>query len=270
MPRTTRWWTVATSYRSDVPRERVLGRAQIGDVVQQGERAFTDHASEQAAASERTCRDLAQPLHYLGYDGQGLTPELARRLHQMIDACERAERPVVVRRTFLPSEVRLPGNDIATHLADAVEVVLFAATLGHGVDQELRRLAVTDPLGQVLFDAAATAAVERLADKTEADIRLEAAERGLYCSWRFSPGYGDLPLDVQPQILAMLNASRRAGITLTPSNLMVPTKSVTAIVGLHPVPQPGLASTCAVCQLAEHCSLRARGLSCRGPFSGSE
>ncbi len=187
-------------------------------------------------------------LRYLGYGGQQITPELADRIEELSERVDVVSRPTVVQRTFLPAEVRFPGQDLARHLSGAVEVVLFAATIGHGVDRELRRLSMTDPLGQVIFDAAATAAVEHLADKAEATIRASAAERGLFCSWRYSPGYGDLPLDVQPEFLAMIDAARRAGITLTPSNLMVPTKSVTAIVGIHPTPQPRPASPCDVCE----------------------
>ena len=206
----------------------------------------------------------SEVLRYLGYGGQEVDAELLARIDAMRTRCEEVCRPAVVERSFDASELPLdlPGNDIAKHLRGAVEVVLFAATLGHAVDQELRRLAVADPVGQVVFDAVATDAIERLANKVEANIRLRAAERGLFCSWRFSPGYGDLPLDVQPAFLQVLNASRRLGITLTASNLMVPTKSVTAIVGVHLEPQPGLASSCAVCQLAEFCALRAKGARC--------
>lgn len=204
-------------------------------------------------------------LRYLGYRGQDLAPELETRIDDMRDRCVEIARPAVVQYAFAMDALplKLPGNDIAAHLSNAVEVVLFAATLGHAVDRELRRLAVVDPVGQLVFDAAATDAIERLADKTEAHIRSDAAARGLYCSWRFSPGYGDLPLEVQPALLTVLNATRRLGITLTESNLMVPTKSVTAIVGLHSTPQPGLASSCSVCQLAEFCELRQRGVACR-------
>lgn len=201
----------------------------------------------------------------MGYSGQKLAPELKDRVDAAIARCSEVARPAHVVHAFAASELplSLPGEDIAAHLAGAVEVALFAATLGHGVDQELRRLAVADPVGQVIFDAAATDAIEREADRVEAGIRSAAADKGLFCSWRFSPGYGDLPLDVQSALLGVLNASRRLGITLTPSNLMVPTKSVTAIVGLHPTPQPGLASSCSVCSLAEFCALRARGARCR-------
>lgn len=205
-------------------------------------------------------------LRYLGYRGQEITPELNERMVAMSDRCEAVARPASVVQAYSAKSLplSLPGSDIAKHLRDAREVVLFAVTIGHDVDKELRRLGVVDPVGQVLFDAAATAAIEREADRVEARIRADAAERGMFCSWRFSPGYGDLPLDVQPAFLQVLNATRRLGITLTPNNLMVPTKSVTAIVGIHPTPQPGLASSCSVCQLAEFCSLRSRGTTCGG------
>ena len=206
----------------------------------------------------------SEVLRYLGYGGQEVDSELLARIDAMKKLCEEVSHPAMVERAFGVNElpVDLPGNDIAEHLVGAIEVVFFAATLGHGVDRELRKLAVVDPVGQVVFDAVATDAIERLANKTEAAIRLHAAQRGLFCSWRFSPGYGDLPLDIQPAFLQVLNASRRLGITLTASNLMVPTKSVTALVGVHRTAQPGLASSCAVCQLAEFCSLRANGLRC--------
>ncbi len=205
-------------------------------------------------------------LRYLGHADQAITPELEARIDAMVARCEEIARPALVSRTFAADQLplELPGNDIARHLAGAVEVVLLAVTLGHEVDRELRRLSFVDPLGQVLLDAAATWMVEREVDRAEAQVRLDAAGRGLFCSWRFSPGYGDLPLDVQGSLLAVLNAQRRLGITLTASNLMVPTKSVTAIVGVHPTPQPGLASSCAVCSLAEFCVLRERGVTCRG------
>lgn len=207
----------------------------------------------------------AEVLRYLGYRGQELTPTVRACVDEMDARCEEVARPEAIWESFSPATVNLPGTDIARHLANAVAVVLMAVTLGHGIDRELRKLSLVDPFRQLVFDAAATAAVERLADKTEAAIRAAAWERGLYCDWRFSPGYGDLPLEVQSDLLTRLNATRRLGITLTESNLMIPTKSVTAIVGFHTTPQPGLASSCDVCALSPHCALRERGTSCRAP-----
>ena len=220
--------------------------------------------------------DRSEVLRYLGYHGQGLSNELGDRIDDTVAHCLAVARPRATLASFAVRAVtddaveleactlRLTGHDIAAHLADAREVVLFAATLGADVDRELRRLSLTDPLGQVVFDSVATALVERAADAAEARARAYAASQGAFTSWRFSPGYGDLPLDVQSSFLAVLDATRQLGITLTPSNLMVPTKNVTAIVGIHPSPQPGLESSCSICALADFCTIRQTGRTCRG------
>ena len=46
---------------------------------------------------------------------------------------------------------------------------------------------------------------------------------------RRSPGYGELPLELSREILTKLDATRRLGVSLTESLLLVPTKSVTAL-----------------------------------------
>ena len=49
---------------------------------------------------------------------------------------------------------------------------------------------------------------------------------------RFSPGYGDLPLAMQREVMDALDCGRTVGITLSDSLLMTPSKSVTAIIGM--------------------------------------
>ena len=123
-----------------------------------------------------------------------------------------------------------------------------------------------------MLDAAASAAVEAAADALNAEVEHRAAAANLLCTWRFSPGYGDLPLDAQPGLLAALNATRLCGITATPTNLLMPTKSVTALVGLFPqaadadgrnqagqTARPDARPACATCRFASGCSLRAPG-----------
>jgi cobalamin-dependent methionine synthase I len=48
---------------------------------------------------------------------------------------------------------------------------------------------------------------------------------------RYSPGYGDWNLDVQPEILATLD-SGRIRLTSNISHILIPEKSVTAIIGI--------------------------------------
>ena len=223
-----------------------------------------------------TSVDRQEVLRYLGYHGQELSDELYGRIDSVTASCLEIAKPRATIAVYPVQDVRadevlldsctlrLTGSDIAGHLYDATQVALFAATLGHGVDRELRRLSLTDALGQVIFDSVATALVERAADAANAHIRAYAASLGAFTSWRFSPGYGDLPLAIQGDFLRAIDAGRQLGITLTPSNLMVPTKSVTAVVGIHPTPQPGLESSCSICSLAEFCTIRATGRTCRG------
>ncbi len=82
------------------------------------------------------------------------------------------------------------------------------------------------------LDAAGTAAVEAFCDLLCARWRDEFAAEGRHIRPRFSPGYGDLPLEAQRTLLTLLDSQRKAGITLTDALLMVPSKSVSAIVGI--------------------------------------
>lgn len=207
-----------------------------------------------------------QTLSFLGHTTQEIDDALLRRIDEACAQVTADARARFAVRTFAPEELGFlfEGDDIARHLAGAREVSLFVVTLGLGVDRTLRLLASCDPLGQVVYDAAASAAVERLADAVEAWLRARIRERGLHPSWRFSPGYGDLPLSVQPRLLAAVDATRLCGVTLTDSYLMVPTKSVSAIVGAHTEPQPGIADSCAICALSGVCGMRSRGVTCRG------
>ena len=59
------------------------------------------------------------------------------------------------------------------------------------------------------------------------------SEKGVLLRPRFSPGYGDLPLEVQKDIFSLLECHKRIGVSLNESLLMSPSKSVTAFVGLE-------------------------------------
>ena len=75
-----------------------------------------------------------------------------------------------------------------------------------------------------------------LCDEINARILREAAKEGLRgMRRRFSPGYGDLPLEMQREVCAVLNMPKEIGVSLTDTLLMTPSKSVTAIVGVAAV-----------------------------------
>ncbi len=226
--------------------------------------------------------DKAEVLRYLGYADQEMSSELSARIDAGMARCLEVARPRGCVRVFeagptqkdgdgtpvltlAGATLTLAGTSIADHLRGAKAVGVMAVTLGADVDRELRALSLTDTLGELVFDAAATACVERAADAAEAALVAEASSRHLYTNSRFSPGYGNLPLDTQPALLATLDATRQLGLTLTPSCLLVPTKSVTAVVGMFATPQPSSHLGCRTCFCRDFCTIVAStGRTCHG------
>lgn len=103
---------------------------------------------------------------------------------------------------------------------------VFAATIGIGADRLIAKYSPILPSRAVIIDGAATAAIECLCDYICSEIF------GIKAQARFSPGYGDLTLEMQPEILKFLNTSLNIGLSMTDSMLLTPTKSVTAIAKL--------------------------------------
>lgn len=154
----------------------------------------------------------------------------------------------------------LTGEDIRRHLSGCSDCVLLCATLGSEVDALIRRTQVTDMAKTLWLDAAASAAIEQVCDEVQLDIA-QRLERSL--TTRFSCGYGDLPLSAQPHFLSCLDAGRKIGLHLSPSGMLVPIKSVTAVIGI--LPEGAAAShsdSCSICNLRENCQLRRKGVFC--------
>ena len=105
---------------------------------------------------------------------------------------------------------------------------LLCGTVGAEFDAWHRRLAVTSAADALIAQAIGTAAVEKVMDGLEEEIR-GMLRTGESIRPRRSPGYGELPLELSREILMKLDATRRLGVSLTDSMLLVPTKSVTAI-----------------------------------------
>lgn len=129
---------------------------------------------------------------------------------------------------------KLEGKKVTKHLCRATKVAIIAVTIGEAVEDEIsRRFKDGEYTLAVLMDAAATTAVEHIADNIEQAIDQKIAMQGLVRRWRFSPGYGDWPLDSQAEMLRLATASQ-IGLNLTSSLMLTPRKSVTAIIGLIP------------------------------------
>lgn len=125
---------------------------------------------------------------------------------------------------------RLNSSSLARTLAGCGKAVLFAATLGAGCDRLMARYGAEDITSAAIAQSAGACLIERLCDSICGKIAEE--NPGLFPVRRFSPGYGDLALETQRVFADLLDCGRAIGLTFTDTMMMIPTKSVTAIVGL--------------------------------------
>ena len=158
------------------------------------------------------------------------------------------------------SGLALPGTLAERMLEDCDTAVLLACTLGAGFDRMLKEWEARDMARAAVMDFCGSAWAEAVCDEAEQEIR--ARFPGKYLTDRFSPGYGDLPLSLQAGFLQALDAGRKLGITVNESFLLLPCKSVTAVIGLSDRPQRARIRGCAVCGLREDCEYRKRDEFC--------
>ena len=210
----------------------------------------------------------SEAARYMGVKGE--PDEAVRALLDKYEPIVRGKlRPAYVYReaavSFEDGGVRisgvnalLTGGDIRRHLAGCSRAVLLAATVSAEADKLIRQTAVTDMAAALAVDCLCSAAVEQVCDRAEEEIFSEVDAP--FRTWRFSPGYGDLPIALQRDFLLALNAQRRIGLTVTESSLLVPSKSVTAIIGISE--QPPTSQTergCASCNMRGRCAFSSDG-----------
>ncbi len=119
------------------------------------------------------------------------------------------------------------SKNLYKNLSGCKEVFVLAWTTGIAVDRLLARLNVTSQAEHFMTDALSSAAVESFCDYVCDRLKSENN-----CVPRFSPGFGDVSIQVQRPLLERLNAAENLGITLNTAYLMTPVKSVTAFMGI--------------------------------------
>ena len=194
-----------------------------------------------------TERDYSEIARYLGYQKVAVPDEQVSTLikaaaDEMLDViqpqsvCEKFDLTVEYdeKKDFglvAFSDVTIKSKDLARNLRDCSQIVLFAATLGPQCDQLIRRSQVKDQVKAAVFQATGAMYIEKCVDLLNEKIKQDAEEQGKTTRPRFSPGYGDLSLDVQKSFFRLLPC-QRIGLTLMDTLVMSPEKSVTAFVGV--------------------------------------
>ena len=152
----------------------------------------------------------------------------AKYCSQIFDLKRDGER-LGVKNTTL----KLAGRSIARHLQQSQRVLIMAVTLGLEIDKRIAYYAKLDLTRGLVLDACASAAVEALCEQVEEEALALASRQGFRITRRYSPGYGDFPLETQAGIVSVLDTYRRLGLTVTESSLLIPRKSVTALIGFE-------------------------------------
>lgn len=196
-------------------------------------------------------------LRYLGYGGHEADARVLDLVEQCVEELGREARP---RSLYMEYPLTLEANgridagvfrtksrSLSKNLKDCGRIIVFAATLGVEADRLTARYVRLQMSKAVVMQAAAAAMIEQYCDQVCSRLRDEYEAGGSYLRPRFSPGYGDFSLDCQSRLLDCLEAGKRLGIKLTDSLLMIPSKSVTAVMGVSSKPYRCGVKGCEAC-----------------------
>lgn len=212
-------------------------------------------------------------LRYLGYKGQDIDGNLTNTIEECREEIKKIITPRVVYSyknikssddgvEVITTNLILKGNDIKEHLKNSTECVLMAVTLGNEIERQTRLYEKTNLTKALILDACATTVVEEVCDIVENSVKEKAILSGMNITFRYSPGYGDLPLDVQSSFLRALEAQKKIGLTVSENNLLFPRKSVTAIIGIVNSGIEKKKKSCKECSNYENCSFKREGETC--------
>ena len=217
--------------------------------------------------------DKKEVLRYLGHKGQEYNKKIDELIDKSIEEIKKISKPKYTYNIFnidyaeeelilKECNLYLTGNSIKGHLAGCEKAVVIGATLGINVDNEIRKAEASTMLKAYILDACGTEMIEKICDEVEKEIQLSAKKDRFSATPRFSPGYGDLPIETQIPIGRILDTSRKIGLTITNNSLMIPRKSVTAIIGLGKNINTTKEKNCENCLMNKNCNFRKEGKNC--------
>lgn len=132
--------------------------------------------------------------------------------------------------------VRCASRDLAQLFGNCRACAVMAATLGAEVDRRTQLLGRVSMSRALCLDACASVWADSLCDEVETEVQ-KRLNGGEYLTRRFSPGYGDVPMEFTADLLRIVDAGRRIGLALTRKGMMAPVKSVTALIGISDRPE---------------------------------
>lgn len=159
----------------------------------------------------------------------------------------------------LEANATLHGSLLPSLLPEAKQLAVAVCTIGPKLEEEVadyfRR---KKPLQALLLDGIGSAAVDSLTQEFCKLMVREASSRGYQVSSPLSPGVPDFPISEQGQMFKLV-PGEEVGVSLTPSGMMVPYKSVSMVIGMGlNMPTWTQAEICARCSLQKTCPYKVR------------
>ena len=181
---------------------------------------------------------IREATHYLGYKTKAIDESTCNMLVDGFAELDAIKHSRFIYRLFLINRladdklgvgsIEFVSKNLVTNLEGCNECAVFVVTLGAEVDTCIRRYMITDIAKALVMQACAAVLVEELCDEVEEKLKNNGRLKA-----RFSPGYGDLPLTYQKDILRELEATKKIGVAINDEYMLFPLKSVTAIVGIR-------------------------------------
>lgn len=226
--------------------------------------------------------DTGQWLQRMGVKGKA-PDDLLRQMNEAESKLMEMAMPRGIYRIMPKDAITQSGEAIKKHLDGCDEIAIMGVTLGALVDTLIRTSQIKSMAEAFVIDCGASVLVEQVCDDLEEIIRRdidtcedtqqyeEAAKKDInvrdhirYMTPRYSPGYGDYPIQLQTELIWLMDAHRKIGLTVNKNYMMTPLKSVTAVIGISGKPVTGYLASCEECIIKDNCVLRKEGKNCAG------
>ena len=222
--------------------------------------------------------DEKEVLRYLQYKNQEIKDDLSETIKECIKDTKEIINPRFIYRKYKIKKLKssnskgeiyleganliLQSDDIYNLLRECDECIIMSATLGLEIEKEIRKLTYTDLTKGIIIDACATTAIEEVCDIVQDSIEKQLLKKHKYITYRYSPGYGDLPIEKNVDINNILNSQKEIGLTVTSSGIMIPRKSVVALIGVSHKGTNNSKKSCENCNNRHNCNYKKEGNSC--------
>lgn len=201
-------------------------------------------------------------LKYLGYQGQSIDSSIDCLIDECLEEINKMASFKAVYKSFpldfdplyiKEANIIIDYPDLHELLDNCHDVVVIACTLGIQVDKRSKYYSHIDMTKMTIFDAIASSYLEAKCDEYE---KMHIIGKRTF---RFCPGYGNVPIELNKELGKVIDCYRKIGLTVQESHILLPQKSMIGLIGLGDNNQK---KSCKNCLNIKNCDFRKRGQTC--------